>query len=736
MNVINLIRSILVNYHSVPLQLEIHINGKIYSFFEGINIIDCNQLSKDRYIVKCNDNKDTDISNIDYQHKIMFMLIDRLESIVNNKHIKHKYYLNDTTKTLFYVSIDIPIQRFKIVYEELIKLDLSETAQYIICNIESITYLHYYNDYFNKTYLYEQVLMNDDNSISKSIESNENYILIKLCHDNILITESKITFTVKESYDIVLKILPFFNISPDDVFIECDPLKVTFNYPISINFQLFDMMLLKYNLFFNIYTNESINVMSLAEKVIYTLDIYKTSFVMNLYNKWKTFNETIQFQEVQWYMYSTIKIIVKYLYFLYIDFHNEVMIGSDLHFNIPIKINYNKLFGNYYTRYFNNKDKVLPVIADKEYCDRNSIRYVQWKDNYYMAPLNSGYTINLTTNKSFNKEGKVPKCVKVIRNASNKKNVEYSNLSSHLDENSKGILPPTLFVPYGFELSMLYRVHFDIVDSLIEFKRCPKCHSYIGIPSKENFINSVKNRINNSRYFENENIDAKKINILAFSVDDNSEVYPYAVSNYLYNYNSSFSFLVIMLNTTKLYTVSNYRYEFIISSSSKLFYKDDPLVKAIFSLYSKNNISIIDNNDLQNCVKQFVQEDDHVILIAEERIEKTNCYLWYSFYSNIIPEVSIISSSQLESLLPELSDLYDHVKDISAYHYYSTSKDNEENNNIIVYGVWSNNKYYPCKAKFIPYKPGMKNKPYLLLNRNIDGSIIIQNKNNSDYMIY
>ncbi|KAG4082042.1 hypothetical protein H8356DRAFT_1347027, partial [Neocallimastix lanati (nom. inval.)] len=58
-------------------------------------------LSKDRYIVKCNDNKDTDISNIDYQHKIMFMLIDRLE-----------------------------------IYEELIKLDLSETAQYIICNIE------------------------------------------------------------------------------------------------------------------------------------------------------------------------------------------------------------------------------------------------------------------------------------------------------------------------------------------------------------------------------------------------------------------------------------------------------------------------------------------------------------------------------------------------------------------------------------------------------------------------
>ena len=40
------------------------------------------------------------------------------------------------------------------------------------------------------------------------------------------------------------------------------------------------------------------------------------------------------------------------------------------------------------------------------------------------------------------------------------------------------------------------------------------------------------------------------------------------------------------------------------------------------------------------------------------------------------------------------------------------------------------------QAKFIPFKPGMKNKPYLLLNRNIDGSIIIPNKNRSDYMIY
>jgi len=92
-----------------------------------------------------------------------------LESIINNKHIN---------------------------------INLWETAQYIICNTEGIIYLHYY-DYFNKTYLYEQVLMNYNNSNLQTIESMGNYILIKLYHDNILITESKIKFTEKESYDIV-----------------------------------------------------------------------------------------------------------------------------------------------------------------------------------------------------------------------------------------------------------------------------------------------------------------------------------------------------------------------------------------------------------------------------------------------------------------------------------------------------------------------------------------------------
>ncbi|KAL6631816.1 hypothetical protein U3516DRAFT_736705 [Neocallimastix sp. 'constans'] len=405
--------------------------------------------------------------------------------------------------------------------------------------------------------------MNYDNSNLNNIKSMENYILKKLCYDNILINESKITFTEKESYYIVLKILPSFNI--------------------------------------------------LFNKRQYTLDIYNIPLVMNKYNKWKLLMKLSNFK-----MYNGYD-------------------RSDLHINIPIKINYNKLFGNFYTRYVNNKNKILPVITDKEYCDRNCTQYIH-----------------------------------------------------------KGIFSPTLFMPYGFELSMLYIVYFDIDYSLIEFK-------------------------------------------ISFSVNDNSNIYPYAFSNYLLNYNSSFYYsfekkfssnfslpilsyrekvvakkptrlfdsetqdsrmfreditfydsyyesplnniipicyvigfsfnmdslnfvlLVIMLNATKLYTLSIYIYEFIISSSSNLFCKDDPLVKAIFYIYTKNNISIIDSNNLQNCIKQFVQEDNKVILISEECIKKTNYYLWYSFHSNVIPEVSIIYPNQLESLLPELSDLYDYV---------------------------------------------------------------------------
>ena len=45
-------------------------------------------------------------------------------------------------------------------------------------------------------------------------------------------------------------------------------------------------------------------------------------------------------------------------------------------YDISLKINYNRLFGKYYTRYFNNKCKVLPIITDKEYSIQNNISNV------------------------------------------------------------------------------------------------------------------------------------------------------------------------------------------------------------------------------------------------------------------------------------------------------------------------------------------------------------------------
>jgi len=68
--------------------------------------------------------------------------------------------MNDMTKTSFYVTIDIPIHLFeKKTYNKLIKINLLETAQYIIYYSKTMKYFHYYNDYFNKTYQYKQLLM-------------------------------------------------------------------------------------------------------------------------------------------------------------------------------------------------------------------------------------------------------------------------------------------------------------------------------------------------------------------------------------------------------------------------------------------------------------------------------------------------------------------------------------------------------------------------------------------------
>ncbi|ORX33467.1 hypothetical protein BCR36DRAFT_61524 [Piromyces finnis] len=346
---------------------------------------------------------------------------------------------------------------------------------------------------------------------------------------------------------------------------------------------------------------------------------------MKLYNKYKHFTEIIQFQELEWYMYMIVKIILNYLYLLYIDFHISYNQKNKI-LNIPLKINYNRLFGKYYTRYFNNKDKVLPVIADKEECIKNNIPYVQWNNNYYRSPENSGYKIILSTNKNstdnnfvfhdkkllFDSESEsnlVLKCVKVIRKYKKKEKEKYVyfNIAYKLDKHCKGKFPSNLFISYGYELQGLYRQYFDIPEINNKFIICSKCNKYINIPSQHELINWIKEKFKNKQLkLINENYNYNDINILSFSVDNNMNIYPYCVFDYVYNCNSSFPFLIIMLNTCKLFTLTNYRYEYVVSSDKSLFNINNDFVQAIFSMFKKNSISIIDNAKLNKYIKQYV----------------------------------------------------------------------------------------------------------------------------------
>jgi len=211
-----------------------------------------------------------------------------------------------------------------------------------------------------------QVLVKLDHQ--KSNEDKENHIIIKTCHDIIKITDKRIFFSDLESYQsIICKILPCLNQSTDNSFIRFIPTAVSFTYPITINFQLFDLMLYKNNLHLYVHLNESTNFVIKQEKLVYTIYLYNSPLEMNIFNKYKQFNETIQFKELEWYMYLSVKIVLNYLYLLYVNFHISCLEHPSLT-NLAIKINYNRLFGKYYTRYFNNKDNVLPIIANKEYC--------------------------------------------------------------------------------------------------------------------------------------------------------------------------------------------------------------------------------------------------------------------------------------------------------------------------------------------------------------------------------
>ena len=213
---------------------------------------------------------------------------------------------------------------------------------------------------------------------------------------------------------------------------------------------------------------------------------------------------------------------------------------------------------------------------------------------------------------------------------------------------------------------------------------------------------------------------------MAFSIDKNKNIFPYAVKNYVYNFDSDLSFIIIMLNTSRMY-----RYEYITLGNSKLFTVNDNCVKAILSMYKKFDITIVDDSLYKSCLYQFVN-NSVTILVAEKSIpNKNNCFLWHSIYSNVISDIPKINSETLEKSLPTLEDLKDLIKNITAYHYISKNKKEK-----ILYGVWSEDIYFPCAATIQFNIPILPNKPYLLIPRNRDGSIYTLPSDISNFILF
>ncbi|ORX42634.1 hypothetical protein BCR36DRAFT_374363 [Piromyces finnis] len=377
-----------------------------------ISIINCNNLTKDKYTIEYSNNNINDyLSN--------FLLINTLKKICNEKIFKYNFDLKDTTKTKFYISINIPSYTLKDIYNKIIKLELPNTCQY------------------TETYHYNQVLIAEDKN--KNIKDSDNFIIIKCCHDSIRITGNKITFYERDTFNnIICKLLPCLNYSSNQILIKFKPSIVSFTYPININYQLLDLMLYENALYPYIYTDENEDIIKSKEKLVYTINIFNQSLNMKLYNKYKQFTEIIRFQELEC-----------------------------------------------------NKDKVLPVIADKEKCIKNNIP----------SPENLGYKIILSTNKNstdnnfvfhnkkllFDSESElnlVPKCVKVIRKYKEKETSVYFNITYKLDKHCKGRFPSNLFISYGYELQGLYRQYFDIPEINNKFMICSNCNKYINIPSQ------------------------------------------------------------------------------------------------------------------------------------------------------------------------------------------------------------------------------------------------------------
>jgi len=407
-------------------------------------------------------------------------LVNVLEEHMNEKTIKYKYFMKDKTKATYYISIDIYQFEFEEYFNKIKSLKLPSNSLYVFGSFDNLKYIHYYNNYFKEHFTYNQNLILDDLPISNKITGN--YIIVKLCHDLIQIASDKISFTKYDSYDIIQLILPCLDISKSKAFVKFTPTDVSFSNPISINLQLFNSILYSYDLYPYLYTNKSNRLIRNQTNLIYKMNIYNTWLEMSNYSGNDTHPDIVKFEKLEWYMYSSVKIIIKYLYLLYVNFHinweseNKISI-----LKAPLKINYNKLFGKYYTRHFSNSKKVFPVCADKEYCEKIYIyiKCIQWNDNYYMAHKEKGYTIVFIEKKKkkkfFNNDiVAIHKCVKTIRKYTGSKQTPYSNMSYKLDPNSKGKFPPTLFISYGYELTNLFRNYLNTEDDpTIQFGMCP-----------------------------------------------------------------------------------------------------------------------------------------------------------------------------------------------------------------------------------------------------------------------
>jgi len=72
---------------------------KVFPFYEGINIIDCNKLSKDKYIIRYKNN-----TNVDISKSFAFLFFDILQNKFNEKVYKYNCDMKDNYKNKFLYS--------------------------------------------------------------------------------------------------------------------------------------------------------------------------------------------------------------------------------------------------------------------------------------------------------------------------------------------------------------------------------------------------------------------------------------------------------------------------------------------------------------------------------------------------------------------------------------------------------------------------------------------------------